>query len=318
MYKFNNELCNRVFSVIPGLSDHEIGHFLGLKRQTIHGWKRNKSRPTIKHLNTIANMTKISIRWFITGKSTDYTSVSYIFYPVFYNRNDVKSLKAYEMARNLAGLILYSRQVEYLPHLEHLNTIAFISGDEESIIRYSRSSQDIRLFLRNTMINAAIQPSQKTLELFEAMVNSYIDLSYNDISAIHRVNKALPAYTTLDPGHILPTKISSLLPADLTDSIISVSGNDLTPLIINHQQVTVTTPITPDEVANNTTMLSIITLPNGYKTVYNYTLNAELLLCRLISRVNDDYILTGCSNCSKPYILKSADIQNIYPVDSLR
>ena len=319
MLEFDKKLCDRIFFSLPGLSDSQIGEMVGVKRQTVQGWRNGKSRPTLIQVNKISQETSISIRWFTTGRTTDPYSLSYAYYPIFYKTNEIQNPKAYVLAREVClELLNTSNDRIFLPILSLLNDIAFNVTTNNSYCTLINGVTSLEDVIETFEPFTKKKVSQATLNTFKLINESYIssespininsNKTYSETQAI--ANTSFKNIKTIDKNfyEILTFR---------NNFTLKIYGVDLSPTINDKSLITISNPIKLSSISKYKPTLLVIELPKGYKTPYNHILSNSTLLCRYGYNDGNHIILTGLSHKSVPYIISYNNIVNVFKVNSV-
>ena len=314
-------LCDRIFFSLPGLSDSQIGNMLGIRRQSVQGWRTGKSRPTIPQIHIISQKTKISIRWFISGKTSDHLSVAQAFYPEYYDRKSVIDLKSYRLAREAAATALLSANDRlFLPVLSFLNNITYHSGHDDPDYKLISNSTTLGLLLQKLPDIATIKVSQQTQELYSQMKRSYIRFPQNQ-PLYSQYTPAQTDYVKAFTSLPVPGQTGSNLkqPAAILSARdkIRVCGNDLSPAVRHNQQIQISTPVSAQALSENAQHLLLIYLPAGATIKGMKAIDNGIFICRFGYNAGTYLVLSDSRNESAPYIIPHSQIQEIYPVHSV-
>ena len=316
-------LCDRIFFSLPGLTDSQIGSMLGIRRQSVQGWKTGKSRPTIPQIHTISQHTKISIRWFISGQTSDHLSISQAFYPKYYDKRSVIDLKAYNLAREVAAQALISANDRlFLPILSFLNNISYSSGKEDPDYPLINACSTIPQLLSRLPDTSKFKICSKTRRLYAEMNKSYIRLPYRlrlppeyapePIGCV-RAFTSLPSTATTN----YPPQLQQFPETLSTEDNILICGDDLSPAVRHNQQIRISAPISFQSVSTQSQSLLLVHLQAGTEIKGINTVNNDFFLCRFGYNSGKSLILSDSKNQTAPYIISHTQIKDVYPVHSV-
>ena len=96
-------LEGRLLFIFRENKDYEIGEILSCKRETVSGWRAGKSKPTLDHITKAVEVSNVDSDWILTGKTQSIESITYAFFPVYFDKKTILQPHAYEQARYFAG-----------------------------------------------------------------------------------------------------------------------------------------------------------------------------------------------------------------------
>ena len=319
MSEFDKQLCERVFFSMPGLSDSQIGLRVGLKRQSIQGWRSGKSRPTLEQINTISNMTKISWSWFTTGMTTDYYSIAFAYLPIYFDTKVILNISAYELARQTSATLLSTMNSRlFLPALALLLDVSKTDKANKSINSIINNAKSIYEIVQLTDQLKVTNNKGNAENLYSKMKKSYSPLLTERIPEYYsRENNTertrVIAYTSFKKNR-QEYHENSECPTYCHDTTnIIIVGNDLAPVINSNQEITAGPITSIRSFVSARPILAIV------KIIKNSSLNnqASIRLCRYMYCTNDKIILTTSHNQVKPYILAHCEVEEILPLKAV-
>ncbi len=315
MSEFDKKLCERIFFSVPGLTDSKIGEFIGLRRQSVQGWRKGKSWPRLKHIHTLAKITGISERWYITGKTSDINSITLAYYPRFYAKNTIIELPAYELARSIAAkAIINPLDRNFLPLLTILHRIAFKTGTNDTL--YKTISKLSKRNFSDYDFSSLTEKSEHIKTFLARMISDYIDVSkdYN-LPGIKDPATCIPYPTAVTKVNTYTCCNTSCV-EDNKSRRIRIIGNDMSPVINNNQLVIIGSKQSVNNYYPHTPHPAIIDVRNMKENNPRGT-NRSSIICRYVYNTGSQLLLTTANQQHQPYIINYADIIAIYPITSI-
>ncbi len=321
--EFYKQLCERIFFVLPGLTDSKIGELVGVKRQTIQGWRKGKSLPTLAQLLIISELSEISWQWLMTGRASDPRSIVNAFYPYYYDNSCIKDVHTYSLARNFSRLLLLDHGCrKYLPLLSIIDQIAFVSGRDSIYYHQISKTNSILELLSEFHGFSEVTVDARTATRFSEMSQAYIRPTFNStflISDILHTNNQKEVNAYSNPELLLMPRVLDYNTAKLQtgNMLVRVRGDNMSPIIADNQRIIIDEPLDIAYLSTEKPALVVIRLDSGALLYSGKQLLQEGLVCCYALKQAENTLLSGFEKDQMLGMISNNYIKAIYPVGAV-